>query len=206
MRKILIWMMLLCMLSGAAAADELSEAACGLARRMDALADNDAYLKALSVSDDVIGMAQKLGAGDRETHTMMVSVDLSAVKSMMLNMLAGETGLSDPVAQEAIMSRMNAALIQQAVAARGTLALAAASMLSTGDFFACDREPGDGMFLIFYGQYSPVAVTWVAKNGAVSMSGIFVPVEELSGCTTADEVANWFAAMGMDGAVVTPVE
>ena len=206
MKKLFVFLMVLCVLASSACADTLAQEACKLAQQIDAMGDNEEYLKILIGSGDVIGMARQMAEGDYNEPTMMVSVDLTNAKDLLLKNLVGEFTLEDPAIRENLMGRVNTAMIHQVVATRGALALAATSVLTAGNLFACDMEPGDGMFLIFYGEYTPVAVSWVAKNGAVSMSAMFVPLEELAACTTPEMVADWFAGMGMQGAVVTPVE
>lgn len=204
MKKLVALLMMCCMLASTACADTLSQEACRLAQRIDALADNDVYLKMMLTHEDIIGLGKSFGRGDRSQHTMMVSVDLSAVNGLAL-MAALGSGL-DPEIAKAMVERMNSALLFSFIGGRGADTVAATSSLTENDFFACDMEPGTGMFLIFYGEYTPVAVSWIAKNGAVSMSAMFLPLEDLAGCTTPEMVADWFAGMGLEGVAVTAVE
>ena len=206
MKKLAVLLVVFCLLCASACADNLTQEACELARRIDELAENDSYLKLMLSSEDVIGVAKTFAQGDRSKPAMMVSVDLSTAGAVMLDMIAREGVVLDQVTREAVMSRLKTSLLVSAVAARGTLTLAASSALTAGDFFACDMEAGDGLFILFYADACPVAVTWTAQKGAVSMSAMFLPLEELAMCTTAEMVADWFAAAGMAGAVVTEVE
>ncbi len=206
MKKLIAALVIICLLCASACADTLAQEACRLAQRIDELADNDMYLKLMLSSEDVIGAAKAFGQGDRSQPAMMVSVDLSTAGAAMLDMIAREGVVLDQTTREAVMSRLKTSLLVSAVATRGTLTLAASSALTAGDFFAFDMEAGDGLFILFYEDACPVAVTWVAQKGAVSMSAMFLPLEELADCTTPEMVADWFASAGMEGAVVTPVE
>ena len=205
MKKFVAFLIAFCMLFGAACADTLTDAACQLAQEIDALADNDAYLKMMLNSDEIVKVGKSFGQGDRTQPTMMVSVDMGAPISMMMSMMDAELGL-DPMIKEAVAGRLNSSILLSFVGSAGTNTLAATSALTAGNFFAHDMEPGTGIFLMFYGESTPVAVSWAAKNGAVSMSAMFMPLPDLAACTTPEMVASWFNSMAMPGVAVTAVE
>lgn len=207
MKKLMVWVVLLCMAVGTACGEGLPQVAVELAQRIDALAENDTYLTVMFGSDKLAEKVQEIAAGEHgQQYTMMVNVDLTGAVASFMERLAVDVDISDPIVNEEITKRLNSAVLFQAIAAQGTETLAIANSITTDTMFATDEKPGGGFYLIFYGEHTPVAVTWAVENGAASLSAMFVPVAELKTCTTPQQVAEWFASVGAEGAIVTAVE
>lgn len=72
--------------------------------------------------------------------------------------------------------------------------------------FACADVEGCGMMTMLYEDAVPILVMWYADRGAVSMSACFMPDDALAACTTAEQVAEWFASKGLPAAAFREVE
>lgn len=207
MKKLMVWVMLLCMAMGTACGEGLPQAAVELAQRIDVLAENDAFLEVMFGSDKLADKVREIADGEHgQQYTMMVNVDLTGAVASMMESLAVDVEISDPIVSEEIAKRLETAILFQAIAAQGAETMAIANSITAGTMFATDEKPGEGIYLIFYGEHTPVAVTWAVENGAASLSAMFVPVPELQACTTLQQVVEWLASIGAEGAMVTAVE
>lgn len=72
--------------------------------------------------------------------------------------------------------------------------------------FACADAEGCGLMTLLYEDAVPVLVMWYADRGAVSMSACFMPDDVLAACTTAEQVAEWFASRGLPEAAFREVD
>lgn len=72
--------------------------------------------------------------------------------------------------------------------------------------FACADIEGCGLMTLLYEDAVPILVMWYADRGAVSMSACFMPDDALAGCTTAEQVAEWFASRGLPEAAFREVD
>lgn len=207
MKKLMVWVVMLCMLSISASGEELPQTALELARRIDRLADSSEYLDVLLGNERLAEKVKEIAAGDcGEACTMMVNVDLTRTIEANMEALMKEVPITDSLVREEIASRLHSVLLFHAIAAMGADTMAIASSVTTGTMFATDAPEGRGIYLLFYGEHTPVAVQWTVKNGAASLSAMFVPVAELRACTDPQQVEAWFASIGAVGAVVTAVE
>lgn len=56
---------------------------------------------------------------------------------------------------------------------------------------------GCGLLVMLYDGGTPVVLPWHSQNGAVSISAFFMPDAALEACQSAEDVAAWFASLGM---------
>ena len=196
MKKMFALLWTLCLLLTAALAeDDLVDQAVTLVQRMDALAGNATYRACISVSGGEMGrMVDEFAAGDHEQPRMVIAVDISEFTEQVMGQVATFDAALDPVAREELLSKMANSVVLQLVSAKGVNTLAAVNSMTTGTIFAREGEEARGVYLLLYENATPAAVSWTARNGAASMTAMFLPDDELAACQSAQAVDDWFAA------------
>lgn len=196
MKKAFAVLLMLCMLCSCALAENpLADKAVELVQRMDALAGNATYRACISVTGGEMGrMVDAFAAGDHDQPRMMVAVDISEFTELVMGQVATFDAALDPVAQEELLSKMASSVVLQLVSARGASTLAAVNSMMTGTIFAMEGEEARGVYLLLYENATPAAVSWTAKSGAVSMTAMFLPDDDLAACSSAQAVDDWFTA------------
>lgn len=191
MKKAFALLLMLCLLCSCALAENpLAEKAVELVQRMDALAGSTAYRACIGVTGGEMGrMVDAFAAGEHDQPRMVVAVDVSPFAALIMDQVT-----LDSVAREELLGKMASAMVMQLVSARGTSTLAAVNSMMTGTIFAMEGEKARGIFLLLYENATPAAVSWTAKNGAVSMTAMFLPDDDLAACSSAQAVDDWFAA------------
>lgn len=196
MKKMFALLWTLCLLLTAALAeDDLVDQAVTLVQRMDALAGNATYRACISVSGGEMGrMVDEFAAGDHEQPRMVIAVDISEFTEQVMGQVATFDAALDPVAREELLSKMANSVVLQLVSAKGVNTLAAVNSMTTGTIFAREGEEARGVYLLLFEDATPAAVSWTARNGAASMTAMFLPDDELAACQSAQAVDDWFEA------------
>lgn len=196
MKKIFALLLMLCLLlSSTLAESDLLDQAISLVQRMDALAGNATYRACISVSGGEMGrMVDEFAAGDHDQPRLVIAVDISEFTEQVMGQVAAFDAALDPVTREELLSKMANSVVLQMVSAKGVNTLAAVNSMTTGAIFAREGEETRGMYLLLYESATPAAVSWTARNGAVSMTAMFLPDNELAACQSAQAVDDWFTA------------
>lgn len=191
MKKAFALLLMLCMLCSCALAEDLlTDKAVELVQRMDALAGSAEYRACIGVNGGEMGrMVDGFAAGAHDQPRMMVAVDISPFTALIMDQVT-----LDPIAREELLGKMASAMVMQLVSARGTSTLAAVNSMMTGTIFAMEGEAARGVYLLLYENATPAAVSWTAKSGAVSMTAMFLPDDDLAACSSAQAVNDWFTA------------
>lgn len=196
MKRIFVLLLALSLLLTCALAEsDLAAQAISLVQRMDALAGNAAYRACISVSGGEMGrMVEEFAAGDHDQPRLVVAADIGGFTELMLEQVAASGAELDSVAREELVSKMSNAMVMQLVGSKGVNTLAAVNSMITGTIFAREGEEAQGVYILLYESATPAAVSWTARNGAVSMTAMFLPDDELAACQSAQAVEEWFAA------------
>ena len=185
MQRLFALLMALCLMTAPALAEDLlAQRAAELAARMDALAEDEAFLATMTASGDILVTIRGWAEGNHDTPARMFRVDTEE----MLGSLAGEIGdgLSDPSVAE-LNRRLPISLPSLLCAHQGTVQLAAASICQVSEVFATQAQ-GSGMLMLLYEDTVPVLAVWRTENGAALMQVSFLDDTALEACTTAEAV------------------
>ena len=194
MQRLFALLMALCLMTAPALAEDLlAQRAAELAARMDALAEDEAFLATMTASGDILVTIRGWAEGNHDTPARMFRVDTEE----MLGSLAGEIGdgLSDPSVAE-LNRRLPISLPSLLCAHQGTVQLAAASICQVSEVFASQAQ-GSGMLMLLFEDTVPVLAVWRTENGAALMQVSFLDDSELAACTTAEQVSAWLAEQGL---------
>ena len=143
-----------------------------LAAELDALAENEAYIKELSLEEQVVDMILGWGAGNHDTPARVLMLDFS----MFMGALVQEIPAEAPEAGRVMLHRsLGQVLLQAATNAGGADMVAASAVARTTTTFAAPVLNDSGVFLLLYEDATPVGVSWYAEEGAVSMTAVFLP-------------------------------
>lgn len=174
---------------------ELLQHALTLVGTLDALAGDPQYMGMLSSDEKITSLCASWSKPDRGEPALVVRSEANMMESMVVAM-AGGKGMS-PEGREMLKWRMPDMLITSVNARRGTITLAAATASSCGMLYADDELTGGGCLLLIYRDATPVAVSWCAQNGAVSLSAYYLPDPELAACRTLLDVTAWSVNNGL---------
>lgn len=194
MQRLFALLMALCLMTAPALAEDLlAQRAAELAARMDALAEDEAFLATMTASGDILVTIRGWAEGNHDTPARMFRVDTEE----MLGSLAGEIGdgLSDPSVAE-LNRRLPISLPSLLCAHQGTVQLAAASICQVSEVFATQAQ-GSGMLMLLYEDTVPVLAVWRTENGAALMQVSFLDDTALEACTTAEQASAWLAEQGL---------
>lgn len=194
MQRLFALLMALCLMTAPALAEDLlAQRAAELAARMDALAEDEAFLATMTASEDILVTIRGWAEGNHDTPARMFRVDTEE----MLGSLAGEIGggLSDASVAE-LNRRLPISLPSLLCAHQGTVKLAAASICQVSEVFATQAQ-GSGMLMLLYEDTVPVLAVWRTENGAALMQVSFLDDMELAACTTAEQASAWLAEQGL---------
>ena len=194
MQRLFALLMALCLMTAPALAEDLlAQRAAELAARMDALAEDEAFLATMTASGDILVTIRGWAEGNHDTPARMFRVDTEE----MLGSLAGEIGdgLSDPSVAE-LNRRLPISLPSLLCAHQGTVQLAAASICQVSEVFATQAQ-GSGMLMLLYEDAVPVLAAWRTENGAALMQVSFLDDTALEACTTAEQASAWLAEQGL---------
>ena len=143
-----------------------------LAVQLDALAESTEYSALFTSSEAVVAAVQAWGAGDHDAPVSVLMADLTSMESAVLAMLGEDV---PDAAARLMRQRLGSILVQNAQNAGGVITSAAGSIARTTATFAALTENDAGLFILVYEDAAPVAVSWYAENGAVSMTATFLP-------------------------------
>ena len=194
MHRLFALLMALCLLTTPALAEDvLTQRAAELAARMDALAEDEAFLATMTGSEDILVTIRGWAEGSHDTPARMFRVDTVE----MLGSLAGVIGegLSDASMAE-LNRRLPISLPSLLCAHQGTVQLAAASICQVSEVFATQAQ-GSGMLMLLYEDTVSVLAVWRTENGAALMQVSFLDDTALEACTTAEQASAWLAEQGL---------
>ena len=174
---------------------ELMQHSLSLVSTLDVLAADPQYMEMLSSDEKITSLCASWSKPDRGEPALMVRAEASMMESMIVAM-AGGKGMSRE-GREMIRWRMPEMMITAINARRGTMTMAATTACSCGMLYADDELAGSGFLLLIYPDAMPVAVSWCAQNGAVSLSASYLPDPELAACRTLLEVSAWSVNSGL---------
>lgn len=182
MKKILT-LCLCCLLPFSAAfaesADPLVTRGLALIQDMDELAESDAYCQVMSGSEEILTLAQQIGAAEYGAPKAVYRVTFS---EDLLPSLFGDVDLSampDGVRRH-LIARCHSALSSQLCAVDGALTLATASVLTVEDAFLDDLGE-DVLYVYLYdGDYSAAVSYAVGSESIVQATAQFIPTHILT--------------------------
>lgn len=194
MQRLFALLMALCLMTASAMAEDLlAQRAAELAARMDALAEDEAFLATMTGSEDILVTIRGWAEGSHDTPARMFRVDTVEMLGSLAEVI-GE-GLSDASMAE-LNRRLPISLPSLLCAHQGTVQLAAASICQVSEVFATQAQ-GSGMLMLLYEDAVPVLAAWRTENGAALMQVSFLVDSELAACTTAEQVSAWLAERGL---------
>lgn len=185
-------------------ADPFMANAIEIARRIDLLAESELFI----YTWDYSGATQKqLEAISRGDHTNPVRVFQMTGEAMLsaLSAVAPEGAVLPDLNRVELRRDLVTALPDMLLGDRTDEALSLLHLLWRYKVFASDAQ-GCGLMLMLYEDATPIALTWYADQGAVSIAACFMPDEALEGCRSAEEAAAWFAGKGLPAAAFEEVE
>ncbi len=166
-----------------------------IARRIDQMAESELYMRYLSMDQAVWEMAEKVSAGD---HTQPVRAYHLSGQELIAALYAGA-----PTEQIPDFTRFELArdLVDELPSimwgTREDLEINLLNHFARYKIFALEGASGCGLFVLQYREAAPVVIPWVAENGVMKLSAFFMPDEALADASGAEEVAEWFAGIGM---------
>ena len=194
MQRLFVLLMALCLLMAPALAeDSLTRRAAELAARMDALAEDEAFLATMTGSEDILMTIRGWVEGSHDTPARLFRVEMTELHGGLAGVI-GE-GLSDTAVAE-LQRRIPMSLPSLLCAHQGTVQLAAASICQVSEVFATQAQ-GSGMLMLLYEDAVPVLVAWRTENGAALMQASFLDDAELAACITVEQVSAWLAEQGL---------
>ena len=194
MQRLFALLMALCFLTvPALAEDSLTQRAAELAARMDALAEDEGFLAAMTSSEDVLVTIRGWAEGDHDAPARLFRVDTAELLGSLAGVI-GE-GLSDASMVE-MNRRLPMSLPTLLCTHQGTVMLKAASICQVSEVFATQVQ-GSGILILLYEGTVPVLVAWRTENGAALMQVSFLDDAVLAACTTAEQVSAWMAEQGL---------
>ena len=194
MQRLFALLMALCLMTASAMAEDLlAQRAAELAARMDALAEDEAFLATMTGSEDILVTIRGWAEGSHDTPARMFRVDTVEMLGSLAEVI-GE-GLSDASMAE-MNRRLPISLPSLLCAHQGTVQLAAASICQVSEVFATQAQ-GSGMLMLLYEDAVPVLAAWRTENGAALMQVSFLDDTALEACTTAEQASAWLAEQGL---------
>ena len=194
MQRLFALLMALCLMTASAMAEDLlAQRAAELAARMDALAEDEAFLATMTGSEDILVTIRGWAEGSHDTPARMFRVDTVEMLGSLAEVI-GE-GLSDASMAE-MNRRLPISLPSLLCAHQGTVQLAAASICQVSEVFATQAQ-GSGMLMLLYEDTVSVLAVWRTENGAALMQVSFLDDTALEACTTAEQASAWLAEQGL---------
>ncbi len=166
-----------------------------IAHRIDQLAESEMYMRYLSMDEAVWEMAEKISAGD---HTQPVRAYHLSGQELIAALYAGA-----PAEQIPDFTRFELArdLVDELPSilwgTREDLEINLLNHFARYKIFPREGASGCGLFVLLYREAAPVVIPWVAENGVMKLSAFFMPDETLADASGAEDVAEWFAGIGM---------
>lgn len=186
-------------------ADPFMANAIEIARRIDLLAESSLFIYSWDYSGATQAQLEAVSGGD---HTNPVRVYEMTGEGMLeaLSAIAPEGSTLPDLSRAELRRDLVNALPDMLLGDRPDEELSLIHLLWRYKVFACEGVEGCGMLLMLYEGATPVALTWYADQGAVSMSACFMPDDALAACQSAEEAAAWFAGKGLPAVTFEEVE
>lgn len=164
-----------------------------LIQRMDIMAESEEYINLMSASTELGEVISRIGEENySEPKTVYkIIIPEEAVTSRSFE---GEiTGVPEELKKE-IERRFISAVPVQANASKGSIFVAATSIITTGDSFINDGLKNNTLYIYLYeGEYSAMVSFFPGKENIVGASAGFVINDSLNQITSEAEMSEWIA-------------
>ncbi len=175
-----------------------------IARRIDLLAKSEMFIYYWDYSSLTMKEIEALTRGDHTNPVRMYEMTGDDMLAALAENMPEGAVLPDLTRAEMRRDLVNA-LPDMLQGERSDDEMSLLHLLWRYKVFASEDREGCGLMLLLYGDAVPIAVTWHANSGAVSMAACFLPDEALQACMSAEEAAAWFAGKGMPAAAFKEV-
>lgn len=177
----LLMTLALCLSLAAASADPLAEQAAAIGASMRRLAASVSYVTLLTGSGPLAERCAELGWGDTEPASVQCyafELDRASCQSYVQDELGDAAKSMTEEQLDMVTNRLCTAFVSMLNASRGAEDLAAAAALTCSRAVAVDEMPVRCFYVLEYAAGSPIIVTVTPGEGAVSMTGTFLLVED----------------------------
>lgn len=168
MKRLVALLLCLLMVFPAALAENVTliDRAIALGAELDALAEDEEYLAQFMVTGMEKEIIRAFAEGERTTPVRIVALDTAG----MLEQLTFQATTLPDAAQRNLQQLLPTALVNSLNGQRGGEWLVAAMYLRITQMFPAPDATGQGVWILYYEDASPVAVSWYAENDAVLMT------------------------------------
>lgn len=173
MRRMLIILLALMLIVSAGYAegeDDLLRHAVELGRKMDALAEDEAYIASYTTDPTLQMIAGAYGDGDHDDPCEVREVVLDEIMPMLLEYMKDIPDSGKRQMQNLLPN----AMMQSYINALGVDMVFINAILHKSVTFAQQDAKGQGVWILYYEDAAPIAVSWYAENGAVHMEAGFL--------------------------------
>ena len=168
MKRLIALLICLLMVFPAAQAENVTlvDRAIALGAELDALAEDEEYLAQFMVTGMEKEIIHAFAEGERTTPVRIVALDTNG----MLEQLTFQATTLPEAAWRNLQQLLPTALVNSLNGQMGSDWLVAAMYLRITQMFPAPDVTGQGVWILYYEDASPVAVSWYAENDAVLMT------------------------------------
>lgn len=168
MKRLLTILLALLLAIPAAMAEEptLVERAIALGAALDQLAEDEEYLAQHMIFGKDKERIQAFAKGDR---TMPVRIAALDMEDVLAQLLPQHDELPEAM-QRDVRQRMPMAFVNSLNSQQGSDMLILSMYIQISNIFPAPGVTGQGVWILYYEEASPVAVSWYAENDAVMMN------------------------------------
>lgn len=173
MKKLLLLLMVFVLVMPAAYAEgenTILRYAVEMGRKLDALAEDEAYFAPYDLDEGIMNYIRAYGEGDHDRPIRVVGFDLNEYIERL-----DEAEDIPEAALRQVLNRTPAQLIQALATSYGGDPIILPSVLRTGVTFAARNVEGREVWVLQYEDAASIAVGWYAENDAVHMQAMFLP-------------------------------
>ncbi len=163
------------------------------------------YLDIKQVPENMQTIAQGWAAGIEGEPRLAVQVDINGLASMVETRaaFAADPPIVSFEAQSNVISEAWQILVSYASGDAGLTdagyeeIVDVNSHLNARMIYAEEGVEGNAMYIVLYDNAAPILYIVNAENGAVSVSGLFLPSQKLARCQNYGQVALWLMLAGL---------
>lgn len=179
LKKLLLLLMVFVLVMPAAYAEgenTILRYAVELGRKLDALAEDEAYFAPYDLDEGIMNYICAYGEGDHDRPIRVVGFDLNEYIERL-----DEAEDIPEAALRQVLNRTPAQLIQALATSYGGDPIILPSVLRAGVTFAAPNVKGREVWVLQYENAASIAVGWYAENDAVHMQAMFLPEGSMDG-------------------------
>lgn len=166
-----------------------------IAHRIDILAESKLFMSAYDYAGLTEAQIEAVAGGD---HTRPKAVYHGSGEALIAALFAGVPADQVPdFTRHELLRDLVEDVPEMLWGTRESTELSVLSTLARYKVFALPGAQGCGLFFLLYEDATPILVTWSAYNDAVDVAAFFLPDEALAAVANAQEMTDWFVAVGM---------